>query len=191
MLGCWNCEKPAGGFHMEIRTGNLLNMGLRYLILVIVGLMTSFSSIFYHLLLPLTIYPVSWLLSFSYESVVMTEMLLVNDLAIEIIPACVAVSAYFLLLILNLATPMSAKKRAGSLIFSFFLLLLLNIIRISLLSVMLINKSASFDIVHMVLWYSLSIVFVVGIWFLSVWVFKIRQVPVYSDIKYLKGFLEL
>ena len=39
-----------------------------------------------------------------------------------------------------------------------------------------------FDITHKIFWYSLSILFVVGIWFLEVKLFKIKSIPFYSDI---------
>lgn len=160
----------------------------RYLVLIIIGLFVAFSQFFYYLFLPLTIYPVNFLLNLFYKSlgsIVSSPHLLIGSFAIEIIPACVAVSAFYLLLILNLSTAMSLKKRIYTLLFSFLALLLLNILRIFLLTILLVNQTTSFDLVHKFLWYGLSIFFVIAIWFLTVFLFKIKNIPIYSDIKFL------
>ena len=36
-----------------------------------------------------------------------------------------------------------------------------------------------------VLWYLGSTLFVIGIWFIEVKLFKIKEIPIYSDIKFL------
>lgn len=159
----------------------------RYFFLLALGLLFSFSGIFYNLLLPLTMLPLNAILGIFYDSSVAGNFIYLSGIQIEIIPACVAVSAYFLLLILNLSVYMPAKKRAYSLLFSFFLLLLLNIIRIFLLAILLLESIAGFEAIHKLSWYFLSIVFVVGIWFLAVRTFKISAVPFYTDAKMLLG----
>jgi len=155
----------------------------RYILLLALAVFMLFYSGFYHFFLKLTIYPVSWLLSLFYDSFVYGNKILVATVGIEIIPACVAVSAYLLLLILNLTTAMSPKQRVYSLFFSFAALLAANIVRIFILSVFLIKDVAYFEIVHRIFWYSLSIIIVVAVWFLSVYLFKIKEIPVYSDFK--------
>ncbi|MEK6880877.1 MAG: pacearchaeosortase, partial [Nanoarchaeota archaeon] len=111
------------------------------------------------------------------------NMLIVNSLAIEIIPACVAISAYFLLLVLNLTIAMDLKKRVYSILLSFLALLILNILRIVILSSMYVEKFAYFEQVHLFFWYFLSTIFVVCIWFGTAYVFRIKNIPIYSDIK--------
>ncbi len=68
---------------------------------------------------------------------------------------------------------------------AFASLLILNILRIFFLSLMVINDSVWFWITHMFFWYVLSTVFVLGIWFLEVKLFKIKQTPFYSDLKFV------
>jgi len=159
---------------------------LRYLIILLFGLGNLF--LFYKLFTPLTIYPVYYILKLFYivgiqgTSIYIGATGFVNSTHIlEIIPACVAGSAYYLLFILNMATEMSARKRIYSLIYSFAVLLALNIVRIVIIAVLFVNDSAYFDITHKIFWYSLSIVFVVLIWFSEVKFFKKKNIPVYSD----------
>lgn len=157
---------------------------MRYLLLVIFGI---FLSIFYKILSPLTIYPVSFLLNIFYNVSLTGNIISIAGLKVEIINACIAGSAYYLLLILNLTTNMKAKQRVYSLLFSFSSLLILNILRIFFLSILYIENFPFFDFTHKLFWYALSIVFVVGIWFLTVKIFRIKNIPIYSDIKaYLK-----
>lgn len=157
---------------------------IRYSILLIIGLLST--SFFYFLFTAITVYPVYFLLGFFFNTLLMKDIIIINNLPIEIIGACIAGSAYYLLLILNLSTPeIKLKKRFFILLFSFSFLLIINILRIFLLSVLYISQSPSFDFIHQLLWYLGSILFVVGIWFLSVKIFKIKEIPFYSDIKYL------
>lgn len=153
----------------------------RYFILVVLGILGL--NIFHFIFLPLTIYPVFLLLKSFFNTSIISNIIFVNNIPIEIIGACVAGSAYFLLLILNLSTPkINLKKRMLILLFSFSSLLLLNILRIFLLSILLVSGNSFFDITHKIFWYVGSTVFVVGIWFLSVKFFKIKEIPFYSDI---------
>jgi len=171
----------------------MLNICLRYLILLAIALVISFSGVFYLVLLKLTIYPTSFLINLftGLNSRIAGDSIIADSTTIiQLIPACVAVSAYFLLLILNLATSInSAKKRIYSIVFSFALFSVLNILRIFALSLLLISDFIYFDLVHKITWYSLSIIIVAGVWFLTVYVFGIKNIPIYSDFKYLTGLI--
>lgn len=156
------------------------SMLARYLLLIIAGL---FLSLFYKIFFPLTIYPTYFLLNIFYNVSLSANIISISGLKIEIIDACIAGSAYYLLLILNLTTSMKVKKRIYSLLFSSSSLLLLNILRIFLLSALYVENFPFFDFTHKLFWYALSVLFVVGIWFLTAWIYKIKKVPVYSDIK--------
>ncbi len=155
----------------------------RYLILALFGI---FLSIFYKIFLPLTIWPVYFLLKLIYDVSITGNILEVDRITIEIVNACVAGSAYYLLLILNLTTDIKPRTRFYSILFSFSSLLLLNILRIFLLSILYVEEFAFFDITHKLFWYALSVLFVVVIWFLTAKIFRIRNIPVYSDIKKLR-----
>jgi exosortase/archaeosortase family protein len=176
---------------MKKRIKQLYFIGLRYIILLVIGLILVFTDIFYKALLPLTIYSTSFILNlfYQYQSFVLENFIIVGSLAIEIIPACVAVSAYFLLLILNLTTPMPFIKRIYSIIFALLAFLIINILRIVILALLFITNYSSFDLIHRISWYVLSIVIVIGIWFLTAYVFKIKSIPAYTDLKnILKNF---
>jgi len=157
---------------------------IRYLILIIVSFPNLY--LFYFALTPLTIYPVYFLLSIFFEVSLQLNTIFIGDFAIEIIEACVASSAYYLLLILNLSLPkINIKKRLKMILFAFSFLLVLNILRIFLLISLLLIFPPIFDITHKIFWYFISIFFVIGIWFIEIKLFKIKQIPIYSDIKFL------
>jgi len=163
---------------------NIFLIPLRYILL----LCFMFSlPLIYKIFLPLTIYPVFGLLKLIFNQVnVIHDVLIINlDKFIQIIPACIAGSAYLLLLILNLSVQMPLKKRFYSIIFSFLFLLVLNIIRIFFLAILYYYDVALFDFTHKLFWYILSTVFVIIIWFLTAKIFAIKKIPVYSDIKFL------
>jgi exosortase/archaeosortase family protein len=158
-------------------------LSLRYLLLLILGLNLW---LFYAVLKPLTIYPSFLLIKFFYNSAILSgSSIIISGFNIEIIDACIAGSAFLLLLILNLTTPMNLKTRFYSLLFSLLSLLLINILRIFLLSILFIESFSLFDMTHKFFWYFLSIIFVFLIWILTIKLFKIKKIPVYSDIKSL------
>ena len=161
-----------------------LDIIIRYLILILLAL--PGFAIFYFVFAPLTIYPVYFLLNLFFDVSLMQDIVLINEIPIELIGACIAGSAYYLLSILNLSTPkIKLQKRIKILFLSFGVLLILNILRIFFLSLVFISGSSSFDIAHKLFWYTGSIIFVVGIWFAEVKLFKIKEIPFYSDIKFL------
>ena len=89
---------------------------LRYLILLILLLI---FYLIYKIFTPLTVYSVSFLLKLIYPIIVSgTQILINNIITIDIVPACVAGSAYLLLLILNLFVEMSINQRIYSILFS-------------------------------------------------------------------------
>ena len=163
----------------------LIDTVVRYVILIFIALPNLY--LFYFIFTPLTVYPVYSLLKLFFDvSVTGTIINVVDGFPIEIISACVAGSAYYLLLILNLSTPkIKLQKRAKMIFFSFTLFLIINILRIFLMSIIFIYGSQYFDILHKLFWYIGSIIFVIGIWFAEVKLFNIKEIPFYSDIKFL------
>lgn len=158
---------------------------IRYIFLALIALPNLY--IFYFIFTPLTVYPIYFMLSLFFEASLIGNIVLVNnETAIHLIEACIAGSAYYLLLILNLSTAgIKLKKRVGMILLSFASLLIINLIRIFLLSLLFISGSLWFDFTHKLFWYSLSVIFVIAIWFAEVRIFKIKNIPVYSDIKFL------
>jgi exosortase/archaeosortase family protein len=162
----------------------------RYLILIFLGLFNL--SLFYVIFTPLTVYPVYWVVSFfeSGTRLLAGNMLFFSGLYAQIIPACVAGAAYYLLLIFNLSTPMDIIVRAKSILLIVFAFLLLNVIRILTFAWLLVGGYQYFDLAHNLIWYFGSTIMVVIIWFGNVWVLKIKGIPVFSDMKriYLDAF---
>ena len=158
---------------------------MRYIILVVVAIPTPW--VFYLIFTPLTIYPVYFTLGLFFETSLIGNIILISGcFPIEIVGACIGGSAYYLLFILNLATPkINLKKRATMLFIAFLAFLILNILRIILLSFMFVSGSIYLEIVHSFFWFFLSTAFVVGIWFAEVKFFKIKEIPFYSDLKWI------
>lgn len=172
---------------MKIKV-NIPGILARYSLLILSSLFNLW--IFYFIFTPLTIYPVYAILNYLFGALLNGNNIILisgNNVGImEMIPACIAGAAYFLLFILNMSVPnIKLKKRIKMLITSFLSLLALNIIRIVLLGTLLISGSSLFDITHKIFWYVLSTAFVVGIWFAEVKIFRIKEIPVFSDIKSL------
>ena len=168
---------------MNKTSKKFIDILIRYIILIIIALPNLW--LFYLIFTPLTIYPVYFLLNLFFDSSLTGNLIIIkNYFPIELIGACIAGSAYYLLLILNLSTPnMKFPKRVKILFLSFVSLLIINILRIFLLSLVFISGSSFFDITHKLFWYIGSVVFVVGIWFAEVKLFNIKEIPFYSDIK--------
>ncbi len=169
---------------MKRGTNFIFDIILRYSLLVLIGILGV--KFFYFLFSSLTIYPVYFLLKIFFDTSLTLNVISINNLPIEIIGPCVAGSAYYLLLILNLTTRrINLEKRIKVLLFSFLSLLIINILRIFLLSILFVSGTSFFDLAHKLFWYLGSIIFVVGIWFISVKLFKIKEIPFYSDITFL------
>lgn len=168
------------------KTNEITLIFVRYFVLLLVAIPNLW--LFYTVFTPLTVYPVYWLLSLSYNtSLIGTSILLINrSIPIELISACIAGAAYYLLTILNLSTPkIKIGKRIIMLLSAFAIFLIVNIIRIYILSKMAVEGSSFFAVTHILFWYSISTVLVILIWFFEVKLFKVKEIPFYSDIKYL------
>ena len=159
----------------------------RYLILLILGLNLW---VFYWVFRPLTIQPVYFLLdlffSVSLSGNIISGLFGSEVVLIELIDACIAGSAYYLLLILNLSTPnIKVQRRINLIVASVIVFLAINVIRIFSLAIFYAYGFLLFDFTHQLSWYALSIIFVVGIWFFQVKYFKINEIPFISDMKSL------
>ncbi len=155
----------------------------RYIIITLLGL--SAFSLFYIIFTPLTILVVVNLLKLFTSNVLLlegTSTLLINSNYINIIPACIAGSAYYLLFLLNFSTPLSIKTRIKSIIFLFSAFFIINVLRIVVFALLFISDYQYFDITHRWFWYIGSTIIVVIIWFINIYLFNIRKIPIYSDI---------
>lgn len=165
---------------------NILSLMGRYVLIILAAFANLW--IFYKIFTPLTVYPVYWVLKLFFPlELINSELILINGtIEIWLIKACIAGAAYYLLFALNLALPnVKTIKRIKMILFAFSLLLIVNILRILLMSWLYIKGNPLFDIAHLAFWYGISIIFVIIIWFLEVKIFKVKDIPVYSDLRAL------
>ncbi len=161
-----------------------LDIIMRYIVLLIVAVPNLW--LFYFVFTPLTLYVLSFILKLFFEVAISGNTLILNaEFPIELIEACIAGAAYYFLLILNLSFPAKLKKRIAMILFSFAFLFVINVLRIVLLSIIFVKGYSFFDAAHWILWHLMSIVFVCVIWFVEVKLFKIKEIPVYTDLKFL------
>ena len=167
------------------KDSNIRGIILRYISILLITLFFYFSSIPEKVLTVLTLYPLNFILNLFTDTLIFENSLVISNFIIDIIPACVAVSAYLLLFILNFITPMTSKTRLKSILFSLLALWLLNLLRILFLAYLFMVHYSNFEFIHKFIWYFASTMLVVLIWLATCYLFKIKSIPVYSDIIYL------
>ena len=140
----------------------------------------------YTILLPLTKYFSTIILSMLYNLEVIENSLLVNSQSFSLIPACIALPAYYLLFFLVLGTKdLSLNKSRKILLLGSILILAMNIIRIDLLIIAFIEFGKRwFDSIHLFFWKFVSGIYVALIWIILTKKYKIRAIPFYDDLKY-------
>lgn len=165
---------------------DLTKLFLRYFILLIIAFVGV--DLFYFIFKPLTIYPSYFLFDIFYK-IYFSEGIIHfynSVISVEIIGACIAGSAYLLFFILNLSTPnIKFKKRLALLGIAFALFLIINILRILLIGIFFVEGFVFAEFAHKFFWYFGSVFMVIIIWFVEVWKFKIKEIPFYSDFKFL------
>jgi len=168
---------------MKLKSQAIYFLFVRYLFLVLIAINNLW--LFYAIFTPLTVYPVFSILSLFFSASLSGTVISFSNFSINLVEACIAGSAYYLLLVLNLSTPMPMKKRFFSFIFSFISLLVVNIIRILFFSFLFVSAFSLFNLTHLIFWYFLSAIIVFLIWFVTIKLFEIKEIPVYSDVKFL------
>ena len=159
----------------------IISLIMRYGTLVLLGI---WIDIIYIIFTPLTVFPVYWILDWIYGAGLIGKDLIVSKgIFIQLAGVCIAGSAYYLLLLLNFTTSMDIRRRVKSLLFTIAGFLILNILRIFFMVVIFFNLPNYFDLTHKLFWYIGSTIIVVAIWFSAVKIFKIKDIPFYSDIK--------
>ena len=167
----------------------ILSILFRYILIILADLGNLY--IFYKLLTPLTIQAIRFILSIKGEEVIVkgTSIATNSTAIVFLVPACVAGAAFYLLFILVFSTPkIKPVKKIAILAYSFVLLFLFNITRIIFL--FSIIGQPNFEIIHWIFWNLVSTIFVVGIWLSAVYIFKIKETPVYSDFNYMINFVK-
>ncbi len=157
---------------------------IRYLSILILGLGNLY--VLQQILTPLTVHTTNIMLKIFTNTTLITNTIHTNFITIQIVPACVATSAFYLLLFLIFSTAnIKPEVRLKATLSSIVILFVLNITRILILVPM--ATSPYFDTVHWVFWHLVSTFFVIATWFTIVKLYKIKGVPIYTDIKYLKS----
>ena len=171
-----------------MKTRYFFTLFVRYALLFAIGAFGM--GVVYSILTPITVYSSFLLLKLFYAVSLEGSKLILEKASINLITACIAGAAYYLLLILNLSTSMPFKLRLKSLSFSFVSLFILNLLRIVLFAVLFVEGFSYFDVMHQFIWYFGSTVLVVAVWFLNVSLFKIKVIPAYTDLKNLLGAIK-
>jgi|GEM_PF-257907 len=172
---------------MDKQSSKILDLFARYFTILLVGIGNLY--LFYKLLTPITVRAVATILDIFSNPLVMNNTILFKRVIIEIIPAGVAGSAFYLLFLLVVSTAeIDIKKRFLILVTSISILFFLNTLRLVLLVPLI--TTPYFDTIHWVFWHLISTVFVVAVWISMVYIYKIKTTPVYSDIKFLVSLLK-
>jgi exosortase/archaeosortase family protein len=165
----------------------ILELFTRYFLIILIGLNNLY--ILYLFLTPLTIHTTNTILSVFTTTSLTENTIYIGGLTIEIISACVAASAFYLLLILVLSTAnINLKTRIKVTITAFAIFFTLNIARILIL--IPIAGTSHFEIIHWIFWHLISTLFMVGTWITLVRIYRIKSIPIYSDIKYLSNLIK-
>lgn len=163
-------------------------LAIRIFLSLLLMLPVTFN-LFYTILAPLTFYStyfIAKLLQYS-PVIIEKELLLVQGQTLKFIAACAAASAYYLLTLLILFTKdIKLKTRIYMLFIGSFLIFAMNVLRMMLLIMVLVHFGVNaFNIIHMFFWKIIATVYVAFVWIFLVWRFKIKSIPVYSDVEFL------
>lgn len=127
------------------------------------------------------------ILNLFYTSKIIGNSIYVQDKIINFIPACIALTAYYLLFLLIVLTKdIKLKVSIKMFLLGSLSIFVLNLIRIELLIFLLIKNNYNlFEQIHMIFWNFVSGLYVALVWIFLVTKYKIKTIPIYSDIKYL------
>lgn len=172
--------------YMNKQSKKILELFTRYFTILIFGIGNLY--LIYKILTPITIQTLNLILSIFINTTLVENIIYMDRAVIEIVPACVAGAAFYLLLLLLLSIrDINPKIRIKAIATAFAMLFILNISRILIL-IPIINTSY-FETIHWIFWHLISIIFVVAIWFSVIKIYKIKSYPIYSDFKYIRGLI--
>lgn len=157
---------------------------LRLLSAVILGL---FYEVFYLVIAPITFYLSYLLLKIFYNVKSVEGALIINGQIFNFVPACYAILAYFLLALLILFTKdISFWKGLKMFLIGSAIIFFVNLLRILAIVMIFLEKGINyFNAVHLITWKVVSTIFVFLLWIFLTKEFKVKTIPVYSDVKTL------
>ena len=158
---------------------------LRLIVILLIPL-----KIFYVIFTPLTIFPSYFLLKlFNYEILMSysDKYFVIGNYTLDFVPACIAASAYYLLFLLILATKdIKLRTRINMFLLGSLLILAMNIIRVEILIIALVEYGKTlFESIHLIFWRFVSVVYVFFVWIFLIKRYKVKSIPVYSDLRML------
>ena len=164
-----------------------LDLPIRYVLAVLVGI---FYQIFYWIFSPWTLHSTYWILNLVYNVVLEGNLITFDSVTFALIPACTAATAYLLLTMLILVTRgIKLLTRIKIWIYGCLLILVFNTLRIFLLIWIYVTFGQNyFDALHLMFWHVVSTVVVILIWIGLTKKYKVKGIPVYSDLKYILSF---
>jgi len=127
------------------------------------------------------------ILNLFFPSKIIENSIYVQDKVITFIPACIALTAYSLLFLLIVLTKdIKLKISIKMFLLGSLSIFVLNLIRIEILIFLLIKNNYNlFEQIHMIFWNFVSGLYVALVWIFLVTQYKIKTIPIYSDIKCL------
>jgi len=142
------------------------------------------SKLIYLILSKPTFY-LSYLSVFFYNPIIRENYLLINNVKLIFVPACIAASAYLLLgLLILLTKDIKFQTSIKIFIIGSLAILIANLIRIFILIIILISYNFNtFQNLHLFFWKILSSIYVALIWILLTKYYNIKTIPIYSDLK--------
>ncbi|MEK6860987.1 MAG: pacearchaeosortase [Nanoarchaeota archaeon] len=151
-------------------------------------LLVIFSSVIYYIIGPITLYSSYLLLKPFSDAILSGNIINIDGNSLEFIEACAATLAYILLGILILLTyGISLKKGIKLFLIGSLLIFIANLIRIEVLIYILVNYGIDyFNTLHLFIWKIVSSVYVALVWIFLCYKYKIKGIPVYSDLKKIK-----
>jgi exosortase/archaeosortase family protein len=150
-------------------------------------LVTINFNLFYVVLAPITLYLSYFIINIFYDAVIIGHSIGVSGFGFNIIDACVAGAAYYLLFFLTIGLKDSSWTKRAKMFFSGALILLVvNVLRIFTLVFLNLEFGRSyFEAVHLLFWNFMSGIFIFLIWLFLIKKFKVDGIPFLLDIKYL------
>ena len=123
----------------------------------------------------------------NYQVFIARPYLITSSNYIRFSEACAAVSAYFLLLLLIVLTKdIKLKTRIKIFLLGSVIILSVNLVRIVVLIAVLETQGFdAFQQTHDILWIIFGSLLVALTWIFLINHYKVKSIPIYSDLKYL------
>lgn len=143
-------------------------------------------SLFSLILTPLTIKGISLFLTF-HNPTITNNLIQITNYSFKIVEACIATLAYIFLFWLTILTKdLTIKNRIQIILTGFGLLYIINLARMTfMVDIALLFGWEIFNKIHLIIYQVISGIYVAFIWIFLVYLFNIKSIPVYSDLKEL------